>query len=73
MKQMSELTADGRYFRATNKKALQEIFNQIDEMEKSKIDVTQYAQTKDEQAPWLWLAFLALAFEALVRWVWFKW
>lgn len=73
MKQMSELTSDGRYFRATNKKALQEIFSQIDEMETSKIDVTQYAQTKDEQSPWLWLAFLALALEALIRWVWFKW
>ena len=72
MRQMAELTDDGRYFRATNKKALQEIFNQIDEMEKSKIDVTQYAQTKDEQAPWLWLALLALVAELLMRWVWFK-
>ena len=72
MRQMSGLTDDGRYFRATNKKALQEIFSQIDEMEKSKIDVTQYAQTKDEQAPWLWLAFLALAAELLIRWLWFK-
>jgi len=73
MQQMSALTGDGRYFRATNKKALQEIFSQIDEMEKSKIDVTQYAQTRDEQARWLWLAVLALLLEALLRWGWFKW
>ena len=73
MRQMSELTGDGRYFRATNKKALQEIFSQIDEMEKSKIDVTQYAQTKDEQAPWLWIAVLAVVLELLIRWGWFKW
>lgn len=72
MRQMAEATDDGRYFRATNKKALEEIFSQIDKMEKSKIDVTQYAQTKDEQAPWLWLAFLALAAEMLIRWLWFK-
>jgi len=72
MQQMAELTDDGRYFRATNKKALEEIFSQIDEMEKSRIDVTQYAQTKDEQAPWLWLAFIALAAELLMRWIWFK-
>lgn len=72
MRQMAEMTDDGRYFRATNKKALQEIFSQIDEMEKSKIDVTQYAQTKDEHAPWLWLALLALALELLLRWLWFK-
>lgn len=72
MQQMAAATNDGRYFRATNKKALEQIFSQIDEMEKSKIDVTQYAQTRDEQAPWLWLAFVALLLEVLVRWGWFK-
>ena len=72
MRQMSAATDDGRYFRATNKKALEEIFDQIDEMEKSKIDVTQYAQTKDEYIGWLWLAAVALLLEALVRWGWFK-
>lgn len=72
MRQMAEETNDGHYFRATDKKALQEIFSQIDEMEKSKIDVTQYSQKKDEQAPWLWLALLALFGELLIRWVWFK-
>ena len=70
---MAEATSDGEYFRATNKKALKEIFSQIDEMEKSKIDVTQYAQTRDEYAPWLWLALLALAAELIIRWIWFKW
>ena len=73
MQQMAEATDDGRYFRATDKKALKEIFSQIDEMEKSKIDVTQYSQTRDEYAPWLWLALLALAAEMLIRWIWFKW
>jgi Ca-activated chloride channel family protein len=73
MRQMAAATNDGRYFRATNKKALKEIFDQIDEMEKSKIDVTQYAQTKDEYAVWLWIAVLALIAEVLIRWGWFKW
>lgn len=73
MQQMAEATSYGEYFRATNKKALKEIFSQIDEMEKSKIDVTQYAQTRDEYAPWLWLALLALAAELIIRWIWFKW
>ncbi len=72
MKQMASATGDGQYFRATNRKALQEIFDQIDEMETSKIDVTQYAQTRDEHKPWLWLAFIALALEALMRYVWLK-
>ncbi len=72
MQQMAEATDEGQYFRATNKKALKEIFSQIDDMEKSKIDVTQYAQTRDEYAPWLWLALLALALELVIRWIWFK-
>ncbi len=72
MQQMAAATDDGRYFRATNKKALEQIFSQIDEMEKSKIDVTQYAQTRYEQAPWLWIAFIALLAEVIVRWGWFK-
>lgn len=72
MQRMSASTDDGRYFRATNKKALEEIFNQIDDMEKSKIDVTQYAQTRDEQGPLLWIAVLSLIVEALLRWYWLK-
>ena len=72
MRQMAAATDDGLYFRATNKKALEKIFDQIDEMEKSKIDVTQYAQTKDEYAGWLWLAAVALLLEALVKWGWMK-
>jgi Ca-activated chloride channel family protein len=72
MKQMAAATGDGQYFRATNKKALEQIFDQIDEMETSKIDVTQYAQTRDEHQPWLWLAAIALLLEALLRYVWLK-
>lgn len=72
LRSMAEQTVEGQYFRATNKGSLQEVFAQIDEMEKSKIDVTQYAQTRDEHAPFLWWALLALVIEALVGWVWFK-
>ena len=72
MQQMAAATNDGRYFRATNKKALEEIFSQIDEMEKSKIDVTQYAQTKDEQGRWLWIAFAALTLALLLRCGWMR-
>ncbi len=72
MKEMAGATKEGQYFRATNKGALEEIFEKIDKMEKSKIDVTQYAQTKDEFSKWLWLALIALGLEALVKWGWFK-
>ena len=67
LKKMSAATKDGRYFRATNKKTLAEIFSQIDQMEKSKIDVLQFAKKKDEFMRWIWLALIALGLEALIR------
>lgn len=72
LQKMSEATKDGRYFRATNKKTLEEIFAQIDEMEKSKIDVLQFSKKKDEFLPLLWLALIALAAETLLRHLWLK-
>lgn len=70
--QMAESTDGGTYYRATNKKSLQEIFHQIDQLEKSKIDVTQFAQTKDEQAPFVWLALGALLLELLLGLFYFR-
>lgn len=69
---MAHSTTDGQYFRATNKSSLQKIFKQIDEMEKSKIDVTQYAQTKDEYLGWLILAAVALLLEILLGLFYFR-
>ena len=69
---MAHSTNDGQYFRATNKSSLQKIFKQIDEMEKSKIDVTQYAQTKDEYLGWLILAAVALLLEILLGLFYFR-
>ena len=72
LKEMSAATKDGLYFRATNKKALEEIFSQIDEMEKSKIDVLHFSKKKDEFMPLLWLALIVLGAEAIVKWLWMK-
>lgn len=72
LKQMAAKTTGGRYFRATDKQALEEIFGQIDQMEKSQIDVTQFTKKKDEFMPLLWLALIALGLEAVVRWGWMK-
>lgn len=68
LKEMSTATKDGQYFRATDKKKLEEIFSQIDQMEKSKINVLQFSKKKDEFIGLLWLALIALGLEALARW-----
>ena len=72
MKAMAEQTEGGMYFRATNNKSLQKIFDEIDQMEKTKIDVTQYNQTKDEQLPFLIIALVAFVLEILLGLTYFK-
>lgn len=70
--QMARSTSDGQYFRANNMKKLKTIFSDIDTMEKSKIDVTQYAQTKDQQLPFIIIALLALALEIVLGLFYFR-
>ncbi len=50
-------TTDGQYFRATNKKKLKEIYQEIDKLEKTKISVQQYSTKYEAFMP---LGFLAL-------------
>lgn len=49
----------GKYFRATNNDKLKEIYQQIDKLEKAKIDVTQYHKKTERFLPF---ALIALAF-----------
>ena len=54
-------TTGGKYFRATNQKALEDIYDQIGQLEKTKIDVKTYFRYKDLY-PYLLLPALALLF-----------
>ena len=47
LQQIADIT-DGEYFRATNNKKLIEIYKEIDQLEKSKIEVKEYSR-KDEE------------------------
>lgn len=67
LKRMAQKTNGGNYYRATNKKTLEEIFSQIDEIEKTRIDVTQFRQTKEEFKLFLIIALLAFVAELLLR------
>lgn len=62
LKKISDLTG-GQYFRATNNRALEEIYNKIDKMEKTKIEITSYKNAKELYAGWLEIGFLFLLFE----------
>ena len=55
---------DGKYFRATNNKSLKEIYKDIDKLEKSRIEVTEFHKRSEEFLPFvLWaLSLLLLGF-----------
>ncbi|AFH49760.1 vWA domain protein [Ignavibacterium album JCM 16511] len=63
LKQIAERTG-GQYFRATNNRALKEIYEKIDRMEKSKIEVTSYRSAQELYFNWLAAAFIFLLVEA---------
>jgi Ca-activated chloride channel family protein len=55
---------DGKYFRATNNNSLREIYKDIDALEKSKIEITEFHKRSEEFLPFaLWaLSLLLLGF-----------
>lgn len=71
LKKIAE-TTDGTYFRATNNNKLREIYQQIDQMEKTRLDVKQFSKKKEEYFPFLLAALLLLLFEILLRYSVFR-
>ena len=66
LQQVAEMT-DGRYFRATSNKKLREIYQEIDKLEKSKIDVAEIERTKEEYFPFALIAFILIGLEIIFR------
>lgn len=56
----------GEYFRANNNEALKAIYEQINQLEKSKVEVTHYTTYEELYMGWLLLALLLLAAEFVV-------
>ena len=56
-------TTDGKYFRATGNKKLEEIYKAIDKLEKTKFEVTSYKNRKELYFPWLWSGLFLLLLE----------
>ncbi len=57
----------GKYFRATGNNVLSEIFDEIDKLEKTQIDVKNYSHTEDNYLPWALLALILLTLELVMR------
>src|SRR5574344_95939 len=61
------LATDGNFYRATNTKELHQIYKEIDQLEKSKLNVKQFSKKYDAYQPFALTALLALLLEILLR------
>ncbi|WP_316815510.1 VWA domain-containing protein [Pedobacter nyackensis] len=60
-------TTGGQYFRATNNAKLKQIYQQIDQLEKAKVAVTQYNKKTERFLPFVLIAMVLLLLEFLLR------
>ncbi len=58
---------NGKYFRATDENMLNQVFDEIDKLEKTKLSVSKYVHREEMYLPWAQLAMLLLAIELLLR------
>ncbi len=70
--QMLAKTTGGQYFHATDENALQKVYESINGLEKSKIQVTTYHHYTDEYLPWIMAALALLVLEIILRYTVFK-
>lgn len=66
LKNIADMTG-GRYFRAVNNNVLAEVFDEIDKLEKTEMDVRHFSHTEDNYMMWAWIAFALLALELTLR------
>ena len=66
LRNIAQLTG-GEYFRATDNNSLRMIYQQIDQLEKTKIRVREYSKRTEHFMPFLMAALVCLLLEALIR------
>jgi Ca-activated chloride channel family protein len=66
LKQVASETG-GKYFRATSTEQLKQIYAEIDQLEKTKIDVTEFKNKSEEFYPLVMLALILLGLDVILR------
>jgi Ca-activated chloride channel family protein len=62
----------GKYFRATDNSSLEHIYNEIDKMEKSKVEITTFHHYSEKFYPFIFAAMGLLLIELILRYTVFK-
>ena len=65
LRKMAQLTG-GEYFRATDNAALRSVYEQINQLEKSKVEITEFTTYTEKFVPWVLLAIALLVVEFLL-------
>lgn len=65
-------TTGGKYFRATSNSSLEEVYDEINQLEKSDVKVSKLYNYEEYFKIFLWIALGMLVFDALLRWVFYK-
>ena len=60
-------TTDGNYFRATSNSKLKEVYEEIDKLEKTKLNVKEFSKREEEYQVFAWIAFFCILLELLLR------
>mgnify|MGYP003599114829 FL=1 len=68
---ISQLTG-GKYFRATDNSSLQNIYEEINQLERSDVKTSKLYNYEEYFRVFLWVALGLLVLDALLRWVFFK-
>lgn len=71
LKEIAEVTG-GKYFRATNNEKLKEIYNEINKLEKTKIEEFKFYNYEEKYRSLVLLAGLLLLIELLLRFTFFR-
>jgi Ca-activated chloride channel family protein len=66
LKQIAEMTG-GKYFRAEDNKALSTVYDEIDKMERIKIEVTEHSKKQEEYRRFAFFALALFALDLLLR------
>jgi Ca-activated chloride channel family protein len=62
----------GQYFRATDREGLQQIYSEIDRLEKSRVEVISKERVEEKYFPFLLAALIFIAWELVLRYIFMR-
>ncbi|MDE6294889.1 MAG: VWA domain-containing protein, partial [Muribaculaceae bacterium] len=66
LRQIADITG-GKFYRAKDEKMLKHVFEEIDKLEKSELDVENFTRTDEDFMPWILAALAAYGLSMLLR------